>query len=173
MSWSAACHALFSVTVLMPCQDIQIAVGCWVIRRPTLQDHDPKMKIKKPQHQVSLHLKTPLDITVNIVSQDLFDQWSFLFPWTPLVQKLLKARPTSKLAQCLVQARSPRISHSLSSLLLQCSTTLTMFFPLLSSWNFPCCNVCLLPLILSVGASEKGPSLSYCLGFCFPGALQS
>lgn len=95
------------------------------------------MKIKKPQRQVSLHLKTSLDITVNILSRDPSNWWSFLFPWMPLVQKLLKARPASKLAQGPVQARSPRISHSLSGLLLQCSTTLTMMFSPLIQLEFP------------------------------------
>lgn len=56
-----SCRALFSVTVLMPCQDIQIAVGCWVVCRPTLQHHDPEMKVKQQQSQVNLSLPQPLD----------------------------------------------------------------------------------------------------------------
>lgn len=62
--------------------------------------------------------------------------------------------------------------HSLSELLLQYATILTvMFSPLLSSWNFPYCKVCLLPLILPMDASEEGLSLPSCLGLCLPRVL--
>lgn len=51
---------LCSVAVLMPCQDVQVAVGCRVVRRSALQHHHPKAEIQ--ECPVILHLKTALGI---------------------------------------------------------------------------------------------------------------
>lgn len=159
---------LCSVAVLVPCQDVQVAVGCRVVRRSALQHHHPKVQIQKCP--VSLHLKPALgtvkypflgSIWLLVISLSL-DAFS---PGAPQTNANLSASSWSD------PEKVSKDLPSLSVLLLQCWTILTTvfkpFIPLEIPW-LQCIPVASHPS----GEGFWSVSIPPLLGLCFPGALQ-